>query len=110
MTCRCNEIQKCEQEIRRLEKDLAEAINAAQAHSSQGAAIIPAFAQDLTSAVYIANITRIDMRLTALRRIQEKYIQNCLDKRKAELQRLRSRQIIFENEDRRFHEMINAKP
>ena len=109
MACRCSEISKCEQDIRLLEKELAQELNSAQKNSNQGTTLLLAFGQDLTSAVYLAALTRIDTRLVVLKKNQDNLVNNCLVKRTGELTRLRSKRAAYENEDLRYHQVLEQR-
>jgi hypothetical protein len=105
MACRCVEIQKCEQDIRLMERGLAQELSAAQRNCSQGTVKMLALGSDLTSASYVGNMARIDTRLAAIKKNQDGRVSNSLAKCSSELSRIQSRLISYDNEDRRYHEM-----
>lgn len=109
MACRCNEVGKCDQDIRYLERDLAQELNTAQRNSSLGTAMMPALRGDLANAAFVTNMLRIETRLAALKKNQDNYANNCLSKRSGELTRIRSRRNNYEYEDRRYHEMMEQR-
>jgi len=105
MACRCSEMQKCEQDIRRLESKLAQELSAVQRYCNLGTEIMPALGRDLTTAAFSGDIARIDIRLAAIKKEQDKIVGNVLSKRLSELSRIQNRLTSYDNEDRRFHEM-----
>ena len=106
MACRCSEIKKCEQDIRLLENELAQELRITQESCGQGTPILSALSQDLTKAVFVNNISRAEIRLSAIAKKQDGRVSSSLDKRAGELRRIRNKLSNYENEDRRYHRTL----
>ena len=108
MSCRCSEIQKCDQDICSLESELAREFEVLQQNSHLVTAL-SGLGQDLIAAVSVDNIDRIETRLKAIKKQRETVTGNLQTKRSNELTRVRSRRTTFESADRRYHEMLEQR-
>ncbi|MCL1905403.1 MAG: hypothetical protein FWG06_00165 [Clostridiales bacterium] len=109
MTCRCKEIQKCGQDIRLLESDMARELNAAQQTCDLCDRLISSLGKDLAAAAFVGDMARIETRLAAMKKNQEGRISNAQAKRCGESARIRGKRAAYENEDRRHHEMLKQR-
>jgi hypothetical protein len=105
MACRCGEIQRCEQDIQLLASSFGKELQAIQEKSRCWTAKMPELSQDLANVIFAANMTRIEMRVAAIKQTQEKRVSAALAKRVSELTRIKSKLSLYENEDNRYHEM-----
>ena len=105
MVCRCRDIEMCVSDIRILESELAQELNAAQRNNGLGTSAIQALGQNLTSAAFVDNMARIETRLTAIMKQRDVYFSNLQSRRSSELSKVLSKRSSYENEDRRYHEM-----
>ena len=90
MTCRCDELEKCEQDIQTLERDLLIELNAMQRNSGLEA-VLPALNRDLAGAIFVENMARIETRLIVIKNQRENNSDNMLTRRSSELTRIQNK-------------------
>jgi len=109
MACRCSEISKCERDIALINGDIAQKLNNARNNSAAMAAKFSAISRSLSEAIFANNLDKVDQRLSTIKKQHEGYIDNLQSKRTSELSRVKSRRTSYDNEDRRYHEMLEQK-
>ena len=106
MMCRCQDIEKCERDIAILSGVLNRELNRVRDNQDLAMSKYNALSQALSDAVNIHNLERICRRFSVIRQRQSEQTESLQLKRSGELSRLRSRLVNYQNEDRRYHEMI----
>ena len=108
MACRCAEIKKCDHDIRLMEGELAQELRGGQRSGSLEAALA-ALSRELASTALAENMEQIDKRLAALAKQREKHAAAVQARLSGELTRIRNKRALYENEDRRYHEMLEQR-
>lgn len=103
MACRCSEIQNCAQDIATL-KTLEQLLNASQDVARSWTLKMFELSQELSRVAFVANMTKIEMRLASIKQNQNKKAINSVTKNTGELTRIRRKQDNYEYEDKRHHE------
>lgn len=112
MACRCSEIRKCEQDLQLLTSSTSgfcRELRTIEEKSSRWTIKMPELSQDLASVTFVANMTRIETRLAAIKQNQEKRVSAAVAKRISEVTLIQRKRDLYDNEDRRYHEMMAQK-
>jgi hypothetical protein len=112
MACRCSEIQKCEQDIQLLSSvtsSLIKELRIIQVQNRHWMSKILDLSQDLADVIFVANRTRIETRLAAIKQNQEKRVNAADAKRLSESTRMNNKLDLYEKEDERYHKMMEQR-
>jgi hypothetical protein len=104
MSCRCNEITKCEDDIALIEGIITYALKNARANNYNTMARSSGLNRSLQNAVFIENLERITQRFDMIKTKCDGNIDNIQSKQSYELSRITSRCERYIDEDNRYHE------
>jgi hypothetical protein len=70
---------------------------------------MPELSQDLARVIFAANMTRIETHALAIKENQKRRVSAAQEKCLNELTRLKSKRVLYQSEDRRYHEMMEQR-